>query len=154
MSIKKFFAVPGQTTLGSSVLLVLRVVVGIAFIMHGFSKIQNPTGWMGPDSTVPAFFQLLAAVSEFGGGIALILGLLTPLACLGLVSTMAVAVYFHAFKFGDPFVATGPGQGSYEPAAVYLAMFLMFIGVGPGQFSADRFIFGQKSTIENSGEPI
>ena len=62
------------------VLLLIRLVMGYAFILHGWGKIQNPMGWMGPDATVPGVLQLLAAVSEFGGGIALIIGLLTRLA--------------------------------------------------------------------------
>ncbi|MAV91482.1 MAG: DoxX family protein [Bdellovibrionaceae bacterium] len=113
--------------------------MGLAFIFHGWGKIQNPMGWMGPEATVPGFFQLLAAVSEFGGGIALILGLLTALASLGLAFTMAFAVYLHAMVIGDPFVSTG--GGSYELASLYLALSLMFIFMGPGGFSVDRKIF-------------
>ena len=58
--------------------------------MHGWSKIQNPFGWM-QGAPVPGFLQALAALSEFGGGLALIVGLLTPFACLGIMSTMFVA---------------------------------------------------------------
>src|SRR5262245_3700726 len=61
-------------------LLVVRVVFGLGIAQHGWSKIQHPFNWMGPDAPVPAFLQFLAALSEFGGGIALIFGLLTPLA--------------------------------------------------------------------------
>jgi len=62
--------------IGSAGLLLLRVVMGIAFLFHGWPKIQNPLGWMGPESPVPAIFQALAALAEFGGGMALIVGLL------------------------------------------------------------------------------
>jgi hypothetical protein len=44
---------------------------------------------MGPESPVPGFFQLLAAVSEFGGGIGF---------------TMLVAVSMHSMALHDPFV--------------------------------------------------
>src|SRR4051812_4305164 len=101
-------------------LLVLRVVVGAAFIFHGWPKIQNPMGWMGADATVPGGLQLLAAVSEFGGGIALIVGLLTPLAALGIAATMAVALGTFHLPRGDPFVGM-PGKPSFELAADYLA---------------------------------
>lgn len=120
-------------------LLLVRLVVGIAFIMHGWGKIQTPFSWMGPDAPVPGFLQLLAALSEFGGGIALIVGLLTSLAMLGMACTMAVAVHMHAVIKGDPFV------GGYELATVYLALAVMFILVGPGQFALDNKIFGNKS---------
>lgn len=129
----------------SITLLLLRVVIGLAFLMHGWGKIQSPFDWMGPDAVIPGFFQFLAAFSEFGGGIALIFGLLTRLAGLGMAFTMLVAVYFHMIMFGDPFVATGAGQGSYELAAVYLMIFLLIISTGPGKFSLDKLIFGEIS---------
>ncbi len=34
-------------------LLILRLVVGLAFNFHGYGKIQNPFGWMGPNAGVP-----------------------------------------------------------------------------------------------------
>ena len=76
---------------GATGLLVLRIVSGLAFVFHGWGKIQNPTGWMGPDAGVPGIFQARAAISEFVGGLAWILGALTPLFSLGLLCTMAVA---------------------------------------------------------------
>ena len=69
--------------LGSVGLLGLRLVMGAAFMFHGWPKIQNPLGWMGPEAPVPAILQALAALAEFGGGMALIVGLLTRLASLG-----------------------------------------------------------------------
>ena len=131
---------------GSLGLLILRLVAGSAFILHGWSKIQNPFNWLGVDSGVPAIFQALAALSEFGGGIAWILGLLTPLASLGIVSTMCVAVNFH-LSHGDPFIGEGH---SFEPALDYLAMALMLLLVGPGLFSLDAVLFGAKDKGKDS----
>ncbi len=130
----------------STALLILRWVAGIAFIFHGWGKIQNPFGWMGPDAATPAIFQLLAAVSEFGGGIAWVLGLLTPLASFGIGCTMIVAVYFHAVLFGDPFVCASPDcTRSYELALVYLSIAITIFALGPGKFSLDAKIFGERS---------
>ncbi len=122
---------------GAVGLLMVRVVSGAAFVLHGWSKIQDPFGWMGPEAPVPGFLQALAAVSEFGGGLAWIAGLLTPLASLGLVCTMAVAAAFHIGR-GDPFVGR---EGSYELALVYLATALLLLLVGPGTLSADAALF-------------
>lgn len=136
-----FFPKLEQGTLDSRVsaaLLALRLIVGIAFITHGAGKIVNPFGWMGPDAPVPGFFQALAALSEFGGGIALIFGLLTPLASLGLISTMVVAVLVHVGK-GDGFV------GGYELASVYLIAAIALLLAGPGRFSVDFAITRTKS---------
>jgi putative oxidoreductase len=128
----------------STGLLILRLVVGLAFMFHGSVKIQNPFGWMGPDAKIPGFFQMLAALSEFGGGAAWILGLITPLASFGLACTMTVAVWTHSVVLGDPFVAKGPGR-AYELAAAYLCIALLLLLAGPGRFSLDRLIFGEKT---------
>lgn len=132
-------------------LLLLRLVVGPAFMLHGWGKIQNPFGWMGEGAGTPGIFQAAAAVSEFGGGIAWTLGLLMPLASLGLLCTMGVAVYTHAVVFGDPFVKmdASPG-GMYEPALVYFVISILFLLVGPGRFSLDRLIFGRAGSRSSS----
>lgn len=141
---KKFFAVTEQCLGSDLAMLFLRFVVGFAFMQHGWGKIQNPFGWMGPESPIPAVFLGLAALSEFGGGLALILGLLTRLGALGIAFTMLVAVYMHAFAMGDPFVNPTGGK-SYELAAVFLAIALLIVAQGPGRLSLDRKIFGKRS---------
>lgn len=141
--IQKFFYPTDLSTPMSIALLILRLVAGTAFLLHGWGKIQNPFGWMGPDANVPGIFQALAAFSEFGGGLAWILGLLSSLASLGMLFTMSVAVHFHAILRGDPFV--NPKGASYELALVYLVISLLFILGGPGKFSLDQKLFGKKS---------
>ncbi|MBF8260370.1 MAG: hypothetical protein HW377_2744 [Actinobacteria bacterium] len=134
---------PALSTGVSAGLLILRLVVGLAFVFHGYGKIQNPFGWMGPNAAVPAVFQALAAVSEFGGGLAWILGLLTPIASFGLACTMSVAVWTHAAVLHDPFVSL-KGARSFELAAAYLCIAILLLLAGPGRFSVDRVIFGEK----------
>src|SRR5574341_1032516 len=141
---KRLLAAPPVPAPASLGLLVLRVVCGLAFMHHGWGKIQHPFDWMGPDSGTPAFLQLLAAVSEFGGGLGWILGLLTPLSSFGIGCTMAVATWTHAVKLGDAFVPTGEGQRAYELPLLFLCVALLLLLAGPGRFSADRVVFGQR----------
>ncbi len=96
---------------------------------------------MPPESPVPGIFQFLAALSEFGGRLGLILGLLFRLSSAGLCVTMAVAVSFHAFVLGDPFISAG--GGSFELPAAYFALSLFFIVAGPGRFALDTKLFGK-----------
>lgn len=140
----KFFAVRIHKVDLDSILLVIRIVMGAAFMIHGWGKIQNPLHWMGAEALVPGILQALAAISEFGGGLSLILGLLTRLGGMGLTCTMIVAVIIHAFTLGDPFV-NAKGGSSYELAAVYLTLALLFAIDGPGKFSIDHKVFGVKS---------
>jgi putative oxidoreductase len=143
MNIKRLFAVPRYAAFADTALLILRVVAGAAFMMHGWGKIQHPFNWMGPKAFAPGPFQALAALAEFGGGAAWILGMLTPLASLGILSTMCVAVFTVAVKSHAPFVSN-TGGASWELAAVYLAVSLVFLAFGPGRFSLDRTIFGPR----------
>jgi putative oxidoreductase len=144
MNFKKCLQPYAQSKQASIALLLLRLVAGVAFMMHGFGKIQNPFAWMGPEAPVPGIFQFLAAISEFGGGLAWVLGLLTVLGSLGAAFTMLVAVYMHMIVRGDPFVSATGGP-SYELAALFFAIAVVFMLVGPGRYSADAKIFGQKN---------
>lgn len=138
---KNIFKVTALNTKISTGLLIFRIVVGLAFMFHGWSKIQNPMNWMG-ESGPPAILQLLAAVAEFGGGLSWILGLLFPLSSFGIFCTMLVATHYHAIVRGDPFVGQ---QGAYEPALVYAITAVLLFLTGPGKFSLDQKIFGTKN---------
>lgn len=121
-------------------LLVLRIVSGLGMMVHGWGKIQNPTSWNQGD--MPGFLQALAAVGEFGGGLGLLLGLLTPLAALGVMCTMAGAyILVHS---GDPWIASKPGTKSWESASLYFIPALAIFLAGPGSISLDALIFGKK----------
>ncbi len=136
-----------QDTLRSLGLLFFRLVVGSAFMLHGFSKIQTPFTWMG-DAPIPGILQAFAALSEFGGGLALVLGLLTPLACLGLIGTMLGAIFIAHIPAGHPFV--GHGGPSYELALAYLSGAVLILLNSPGKFSVDYFFC--KSKYKPSGQ--
>jgi putative oxidoreductase len=89
---------------------------------------------------VPGFLQALAALSEFGGGLALVLGLLTPLAMLGVLCTMGYAAFFH-ISSGDPFVGF---PRSWEPAALFFVIALCVLLAGPGRYSLDAQLFRRR----------
>jgi putative oxidoreductase len=133
---KKLFANYTKDSRISFALLLMRLVLGVAMALHGWPKIQNPTAWAGDG--IPAFFQFLAAISEFGGGIAWALGALAVLGSFGLFCTMAMATYTHAVVKGDPFVGH---NGSYELASIYLVFALLIMIAGPGRFSVDQYLF-------------
>lgn len=144
-NLKRFLQPVPQLPFASVALLLLRLIVGTAFVFHGWGKIQNPFGWNPPQSpvSIPGLFQFLAAISEFGGGIAWILGLLTPIASFGIGCTMTVAVYMHLIVNKDPFV-NPTGGVSYEPALVYLGISILILASGPGKFSLDAKVFGER----------
>src|SRR5262245_40474600 len=117
--------VTGRGALG---LFLVRVVTGAAFVFHGWYKVDSPgglLGWMGPDAQVPGVVQGLAVLAEIGGGAALALGLMTPLASLAIAGVMVAALAMVHVPAGHPFVGR-PQQHSFELAAVYLANAILF----------------------------
>ena len=122
----KLFYPPFIRGRGAVGLLILRVVMGAAFILHGWPKFQNAFHWMDREDAPgpPGLLQALAAFSEFGGGIALIVGLLTPLAALGIACTMIGALAMVHLPHGDPFVATNvnPNSTSWRQGSTSVAL--------------------------------
>jgi putative oxidoreductase len=137
---RHFFYCDTVGGVGSVALLLLRLVVGAAFVLHGWPKIQHAFEWMGPGAAVPGALQGLSALAEFGGGIALILGFVTRLASLGIFCNMIGALAIVHLPHGDPFVGQ-PGKPSFELAAVYLVCGLVLLILGPGRWSLDALLF-------------
>lgn len=136
---KKVFGrfIDGRGAVG---LLVVRLVFGLGLMLHGMPKTKSPFGWMGPDAPVPGILQFLAVFSEVGGGLALIIGLLTPIAAFGIICTMLFAIFGVHLANGDPFVGKG---SSYESAAGYFSVALLILLAGPGKLSLDAMLFGR-----------
>lgn len=135
-------------------LTILRVVVGVIFLAHGGQKIfvfgfPGVTGAFA-QMGVPAAGLLgpFVALVEFFGGLALISGLLTRLASLGLMSTMIVAISLVHLK-----------AGFFNPAGIefplsLLASTLMLAVTGAGEWSLDGLIANRKPKVAAVTEAI
>lgn len=88
--------------------LALRLFLGPIFILAGWNKItgiDDVAAWFGnPDwglgLPAPLLMAWLAALTEFVGGIALVLGLGVRIAAIPLMVTMAVAAVTAHWQFG------------------------------------------------------
>jgi putative oxidoreductase len=128
-------------------LLILRVGIGIMFMCHGLPKLTaGPETWtkLGGAlsalgiSIAPTFMGFMAAISEFGGGLLLVLGLFTRPACFFLLNIMVVATLMHV-NGGDPFV-------KYSHAFESAILFFSLILIGPGKFSLDEKLSRNKAS--------
>src|SRR2546426_12763945 len=83
-------------------LFILRLFVGIAFIQHDSGKLMHPSEFAA-EFGIPVWLGLATMLTQFIGGILLILGALTPLAALCIAGTMMTATIFFICR-GEPFI--------------------------------------------------
>lgn len=123
-------------------ILLLRIVVGAAFVGHGTQKLFGWFGGHGPKGTggffaskgyrAPVLMAVLAGLFETVGGTLLALGFVTPLAGLMLATVMLNAIGSVTFK--KAFMLGSELEIAYLTVAVSLA------AIGGGRFSLDRAI--------------
>ncbi|WP_397456130.1 DoxX family protein [Pseudomonas versuta] len=137
-----------QTVLGTRAgygLTVLRVFVGIIFAAHGSQKLFGWFGggglagtaqWMESIGLTPGtLMALLSGGTEFFAGLALIVGLLTRPAALGLSFTLLVAI-FSVHIHNGLFMA----NNGYEFALALLGGTVAVLLEGAGKLSIDGAI--------------
>ncbi|MDL1871868.1 DoxX family protein [Deltaproteobacteria bacterium PRO3] len=111
-------------------LTLLRISTGIIMAAHGWDKLQNLNatveqfGAMG----IPKAGVYLAIAGELGGGLGLIVGLLTPVAAFGVFCTMAVAVLHVHLKNG---LFAKDGGFEYPLTLAMVALYFIMRGAGP-----------------------
>jgi putative oxidoreductase len=110
--------------------LILRVFLGIAFLVHGIVKFQggigNIAGWF--DSIgIPGFMAYIVALTEIVGGIALILGIGTRIVSALLVLLLLVATL--KVKLAVGFLGNGQMPGyELDLSMMGIAIFLLLNG--------------------------
>ncbi len=130
--------------------LILRVVTGLIFIPHGYTKVFGTGGASAfaadlPGYGVPAFLGYLAAYAELFGAILLIAGLLTRFDALLLAGTMFVAVFVVQLPdaLRDPESAGHrffPAMHAVELPLALLGITVTLLLIGPGRFSLDGLL--------------
>ncbi|MFE7559303.1 DoxX family protein [Kitasatospora sp. NPDC057500] len=125
-------------------LLLLRVVLGLIMAAHGSQKLFGWFGGGGIDGT-GKFFEMkgypaakamavVAGLTEAGGGIALAIGLLAPLAAAAILGTMINALVVT--WSGSFFAMKGGAEYEYLLIAAAAALAL----TGPGRYAVDRYL--------------
>jgi putative oxidoreductase len=123
-------------------LLLLRLVLGGLFMAHGAQKLFGSFGGHGLKGTAGFFEQLglkpghamalLAGLAEFGGGLLVLVGFLTPLGAFATIAVMAMAivkVHVPNGFFNE--------SGGYEFNLVLIAIAVALILTGSGAYGLD-----------------
>ncbi len=119
---------------------VLRVVLGVIMVAHGYSKVfggLHRHAELVASLGMPAWLGYVSAATEFFGGLLLIVGFLTRCAAIAICIDMVVAilkVHLHNGLLG---------QGGYQFPLALAAMAFAIIFTGAGTISLD-WMFGGK----------
>ncbi|MFR9751754.1 DoxX family protein [Nocardia sp. 004] len=119
-------------------LLIVRVVFGGLLAAHGAQKLfgwwdgpgwqENADGFEQMGYNPGEVFGTLAGLTELGGGLLLLLGLLTPLAGAIVLGTMINAINA---------IWSGGLLGGYEMGLMFAVVGAAFPFIGPGRFALD-----------------
>lgn len=115
---------------GDIAFLILRLVIGIIFLYHGWMKLS---GLMAGNEM--SGIMTILAIAEPLGGLALILGFLTQLASLGLAIIMIGAIYMKMTAFGVGFA--GSQATGWEFDLMILAGCIVLLFIGAGKYAVD-----------------
>jgi putative oxidoreductase len=136
-------------------LAVFRVGVGAVMLAHGINhifgggKIAGTARWFESLGMRPGIVHAwLASVTEVAGGIALVLGLLTPLGGAAVIGVMLVALITN--HRGNGFFIFRPGEG-WEYVMTLAICGLALAVLGPGKWSLDEAIGWRKDLIGSTG---
>jgi putative oxidoreductase len=121
--------------------LLFRCALGVVFLAHGYNhifgsgRIAGTARWFAGLGMRPGVVHAwLASLTELSAGLLLVLGLATPLACAGVIGTMAVA--FAVSHRSNGFFIFRPGEG-YEYVMTLTFAAIALAGVGAGSWSLD-----------------
>lgn len=125
-----------------TVIGILRIIVGIFMIYHGFEIFDKDaiavyTGWFVEKKfPAPQFWGYLGKGTEFFCGIFLMIGLFTRIVCIPLMFAMLFIV-----------IILGHSKIFYEDQYPFLffLFFLLFFLCGPGKWSLDKLLFGKQN---------
>ena len=129
-------------------LTVLRLCVASVFIAHGLQKLLGLWGGPGLQGTAamikglgfpfPMPLAVVLTATEFGGGILLALGWLTPWVALALAVDMGIAIWKVHYPHGFFLAPGNRGQG-IEFVLVLLGALLCLAFSGSGALSIDEW---------------
>lgn len=129
-------------------ILIARIAVGLLFFLSGQAKLFIPERrelmrqtMLNAHIPFPGFNALFVSTVEFVCGALLVLGALTPLACLMLAGVMITAIATTAIRnIKASALLDWVSELLYLPEILYLVILLLLFLSGPGWFSADSLI--------------
>jgi putative oxidoreductase len=134
-------------------ILVARIAVGLLFFLSGRGKLFVPERREQMRHTLieahvplPKLNAVFVSMVEFGSGVLLILGALTPVACVMLGGVMIIAIATTAIRNIKASSLLGRlSEFLYLPEVLYLVILFWLFLSGPGWLSVDHLILSKTS---------
>ena len=144
----------------------LRLIVGYGFMEHGFAKLAR-----GPDAfaailhaigvPAPHLMGWLTIFTEIVGGLAVLLGALTPLASIPMAAVLLVAIFtvhlpygFSSIKLQAVTTAGAQfGPPGFETDLLYLACLAALVLGGSGPLAIEGLLAKRRQITRRSMQP-
>lgn len=130
-------------------LAILRVVLGIVMLVHGWSKLSGGVGGVAGffgslGIPAPGLMAWVVTILELVGGILLVVGFLTQIVGILIAIEMLGVILFAFFLRGAPFIENG--AITWETEALIGAAALCLALSGPGAWSVDDVVDSRTRT--------
>lgn len=113
-------------------LLLIRIMLGIIFMVHGYNKLKDLKSWGNYMSTIgiPKMASDAIALFEFIGGLLICLGIFAKFSALGMIIFMISAIWLVHRNKG--FLAE---KGGYEYQLLIIVCCVVLVICGGGKYA-------------------
>jgi putative oxidoreductase len=129
---------PQLTQFTDIALLLLRLMIGIIFIVSGWKHVKDPEA-RSKDIGMSKGFTIFLGLAELAGALGVITGVLAQLAAIGLILIMLGAIQKKMFVWRTGFwVSSGTNGWSYD--TMLIVMNLVIVTTGGGDLSGAKWL--------------
>jgi putative oxidoreductase len=119
--------------------LILRLMLGILILMHGFNKLTNGVDWMDDMLTasgLPVFFKYGVYIGEIIAPALVILGFYTRAGAWLIAVNMLFAIGLA--HWGEVFAITEHGALAIEKQYLFMFSAIALALIGPGRYAINQ----------------
>jgi putative oxidoreductase len=138
--------------------LVLRVGLAVVLLFHGYLKVSLGSTLWNP--ALPTFVQIVVAWGEIAAGVALLLGIVSRVAALGVIVIQLGAIWlvtgvedFAKIQYGSTMQGFNHVSPGYEYNVTLILVSVALILLGSGRWSLDWCLFGRKTATSAAAPP-
>ena len=126
------------------IILLARVLIGVIFVLSGWPKLLHFQATVAnlTQRGIPEVLAYLAPPVEFFGGLALVLGFMTPYAALLMFvfTIIATAISHRFWEFTDPAQYRAQSSNFWKNIGIMGGILLLWVTAG-GRYALDRVLF-------------